>query len=383
MRYTKTNQGNVVFLNNKYFFFFFLTCKLLEMYYEKKEVAEIAKELGIDEENVQGLYKKISDMILEDKSYNGEIQFRQPLKVQWKITNRCNIRCKHCYEGEKCQEQLDEEQIQDVFNKLLNSNILQLTITGGEALLVDNLANYIRQCLEKKIRVNVFTNAILLDKFIDDLGEVENKELLTFEVSVDGSQKQHDYIRGVGNYERTMGNIRYAIEKGYKIITNTVVNGITQKSIVPMMKELNSIGVSTIQLSNLMLKGWAKDNQNELFISKEELAKVYREISQTIDFDFYYADITNDVYHSTGVGKLQKEGKNTWSCCAGEARITIDFNGDVLICPLFPQYTLGNIKDSSLDEIWNNPCKQDYIKSLRDLNKNKQTCFVYDQNFAK
>ena len=66
----------------------------------------------------------------------------------------------------------------------------------------------------------------------------------------------------------------------------------------------------------------------------------------------------------TGVGKLQKEGKNTWSCCAGEARITIDFNGDVLICPLFPQYTLGNIKDSSLDEIWNNPCKQDYIKKL-------------------
>ena len=50
-----------------------------------------------------------------------------------------------------------------------------------------------------------------------------------------------------------MGNIRYAIEKGYKIITNTVVNGITQKSIVPMMKELNSIGVSTIQLSNLMV----------------------------------------------------------------------------------------------------------------------------------
>ena len=74
MRYTKTNQGNVVFLNNKYFLVNELTCKLLEMYYEKKEVAEIAKELGIDEENVQGLYKKISDMILEDKSYNGEIQ---------------------------------------------------------------------------------------------------------------------------------------------------------------------------------------------------------------------------------------------------------------------------------------------------------------------
>ena len=53
-----------------------------------------------------------------------------------------------------------------------------------------------------------------------------------------------------------------------------------------------------------MLKGWAKEHENELFISRNELANVYREICENIDFDFYYADISNDVYH------LDKKGEN-------------------------------------------------------------------------
>lgn len=383
MRYTKTEQGNVVYIRNQYYIVNDLTCKLLNMYYEKKHISEIANELKIDEVEVQCLYQKISDMIIEDQSYDEQIKFLQPLKVQWKITNRCNLQCKHCYEGEKCVEQLSDDQIQSIFQKLLDSNILNLTITGGEALLVENLAKYVSQCLEKGIMVNIFTNGILLDNFIEQLGDVKNGNLLTFEVSVDGAQKEHDYIRGKGNYEKTIDNIKCAIQKGYKIITNTVVNGITKNSLVNMMKELHVIGVASIQLSNLMLKGWAKDHKDELFINRNELANVYQEICENIDFDFYYADISNNVYHLDKNGETKKEGKNTWKCCAGDARITIDFNGDVLICPQFPKYTLGNINQLTLLEIWNNPLKKDYINYLRNLNKDKQTCFVYDLNFSK
>lgn len=383
MRYTKTEQGNVVYIRDQYYIVNDLTCKLLNMYYEKKHISEIANELKIDEVEVQCLYQKISDMIIEDQSYNEEIKFLQPLKVQWKITNRCNLQCKHCYEGEKCVEQLSDAQIQSIFQKLLDSNILNLTITGGEALLVDNLAKYVSQCLEKGIMVNIFTNGIMLDNFIEQLGDVKNGNLLTFEVSVDGAQEEHDYIRGKGNYQKTIANIKCAIQKVYKIITNTVVNGITKNSLVSMMKELHAIGVVSIQLSNLMLKGWAKEHENELFISRNELANVYREICENIDFDFYYADISNDVYHLDKKGETRKEGKNTWKCCAGDARITIDFNGDVLICPQFPKYILGNINQLTLLEIWNNPLKKDYINYLRNLNKDKQTCFVYDLNFSK
>lgn len=383
MRFTETEQGNVVYVNGQYYIVNEWTFNLLKMYYDKKTIPEIAETLNMDENKIQVLYKEVSEQIKQNSDFEDNIEFRQPLKVQWKITNQCNIRCKHCYEGEKCIQQLSAEQINSIFEKLMNSNIMQLTITGGEALLVKNLALHVKKCLEKGIMINIFTNGILLNKFVDDLGDVKNKKLLSFEISVDGGKEEHNYIRGNGNYEKTISNISYAISKGYKIITNTVVSGIAKKSIVPMMKELNRIGVSTIQLSNLMLRGWANDNKDELYISKEELAEVYKNITEKIKFDFYYADISNTVYHSDGSGNATEEGKNTWKCCAGEARITIDFNGDVLLCPLCPKYTIGNINDLSLNEIWNNPFKKDYINQLRDLNKGKHTCFVYDQNFSK
>lgn len=383
MKFTQTKQGKVVFLKGQYYVVNELTFELLKMYHEKKSIEVIAETLNIEENQVQDLYQEISDQLIEDKEFKEEIQFLQPLKVQWKITNQCNIRCKHCYEGEKCVNQLSEEQISIIFEKLLDSHIQQLTITGGEALLVKNLSSHVRKCLEKNIKVNIFTNGILLDKFVDELGEITNRKLLTFEISVDGSRNEHNYIRGNGNFEKTISNIRYAVKKGYKIITNTVVNGITRRSIVLMMKELHDMGVSTIQLSNLMLKGWANDNKDELYISKEELNSIYKEISDKIDFPFYFADISNVVYQADGTGEVKKEGKNTWKCCAGEARITIDFNGDVLLCPLCQNYTIGNIIEMPLKEIWDNPRKKDYIDKLRSLNKGKQTCFVYDQDFKK
>lgn len=138
--------------------------------------------------------------------------------MQWKITNRCNLQCKHCYEGEKCVEQLSDAQIQSIFQKLLDSNILNLTITGGEALLVDNLAKYVSQCLEKGIMVNIFTNGIMLDNFIEQLGDVKNGNLLTFEVSVDGAQEEHDYIRGKGIIKKLLPILNVRFKKDIKLL---------------------------------------------------------------------------------------------------------------------------------------------------------------------
>lgn len=380
MKSTLTKQGNAVFVNGQYYLVNDLTFQLLKMYFEKTPITDIAHTLGIEEEQVNKLYKEISDQLLEGKEFKGDIHFLQPLKVQWKITNRCNMRCKHCYEGEKNMKQLNDEQIAVVFDKLINSSIQQLTITGGEALLVNNLAGYVRRCLDKGIRINLFTNGILLRSFIDELGEIANKKLLTFEISIDGSRNEHNYIRGEDNYEQTTANIVYVMKQGYKIITNTVVNGITKRSIIQMMNDLHDMGVSTIQLSNLMLKGWAKENRDELYISKEELQDVYKEISEKVHFPFFYADITNDVYRTDGNKEVKKEGKNTWKCCAGQARVTIDFNGDVLLCPLCQDYSIGNIAEMSLTDIWNNPLRSVYIDKLISLNKGKQTCFIYDQD---
>ena len=116
MKSTRTKQGNAVFVNGQYYLVNDLTYQLLEMYYERMPIIDIAHTLGMEETEVNRLYKKISDQLLEGKEFKGDIDFLQ-----------------------------------------------QLTITGGEALLVNNLAGYVRRCLDRGIRVNLFTNGILLN----------------------------------------------------------------------------------------------------------------------------------------------------------------------------------------------------------------------------
>ncbi len=41
MRYTKTEQGNVVYIRDQYYIVNDLTCKLLNMYYEKSILVKL------------------------------------------------------------------------------------------------------------------------------------------------------------------------------------------------------------------------------------------------------------------------------------------------------------------------------------------------------
>lgn len=382
MKSIKSGKENIIMINGEYFVANDITVKMLELYYGGYNISQISYALGISEEEVERKYNEISELIEAEEYYEGDILLNEPLKLQWKITNRCNLKCKHCYEGEKDSVEMTKEEIENAFEMFLKSNLLSLTITGGEALLVENLATYVSKCLRAKIFVKIFTNGLLLDKFVDELYEDIDLNFLSLEVSVDGTREVHDYIRGKGNFSRTVKNIEYAISKGITVITNTVVNKVNKDSIVSMMKNLHDIGVDNIQISNLIVTGWAKDNIDDLYIEKKELQYFYENIAKEIDFDFCYADITsNEVLVSRGKEKsLHSYGENTWKCCAGMGRLTIDHSGNVLICPSLNEYVIGNIKHNSIVEIWKNPLRNEYVKKLKKINENRKVCFIYDEN---
>ncbi len=118
------------------------------------------------------------------------------------IINECNLHCTHCYWwlNRKINEKdgLSSEEwrgiIRNTFKKL---RIPIVTLVGGEPTLRPDIIEVF--CEEMPRRVCVVTNAIYpLKRF---------KNLYFYWVSIDGTERIHDSIRGKGTYAKTKHNI--------------------------------------------------------------------------------------------------------------------------------------------------------------------------------
>ncbi len=128
---------------------------------------------------------------------------RVSLDFQWHLTNRCNLRCRHCY-----QEAFEDENLPEL--SLLAGRLLQgleeldrqtvLNLTGGEPLLLGEELFRLLALLDRHPRVlevMLITNALLIDRrTVAELASFA--KLTTIKVSLEGMERVNDAIRGGG-----------------------------------------------------------------------------------------------------------------------------------------------------------------------------------------
>ncbi len=137
---------------------------------------------------------------------------------QWHLTDRCNLRCRHCYQddfsprGELGTADLDRL-VQNLLGALEGVRI-SINLTGGEPFLYPHLERVIDR-LESSAAIeefNIITNATVLpDERLVFLAR--QKKLGLFKVSLESSRAEtNDSIRGPGNLEKVTAGIRRLID---------------------------------------------------------------------------------------------------------------------------------------------------------------------------
>ena len=158
----------------------------------------------------------------------------RPIGVQIDTTYRCNLNCIHCYFKE--QDHRNElttnqwvEEIEDLQNRF---DFLHCAWVGGEPLLRPDLLD---RCT-KYFKLNwVVTNGTI---GIPDL------KGCNFFVSIDGTKRCHELIRGKGTYERAVQNI---ISSKARICLGMTVNSINYGCISDVLEEwygTNVVGIN-------------------------------------------------------------------------------------------------------------------------------------------
>ena len=143
------DQRNLILWNGKYYVVNDLTFELLDMFDKNIKLKDIAKRTGYNQKELKILYSEIEQKLLSKDYYEDNLKLDTPIKIQWKITNKCNLKCKHCYLGKLDGFELPFEKADEIADTIINSNVMEVTISGGECLTYKGIEKIIKKFLIK------------------------------------------------------------------------------------------------------------------------------------------------------------------------------------------------------------------------------------------
>ncbi len=135
------------------------------------------------------------------------------------ITERCNLRCLHCYLGEVGSREMDLDTFRAVATSFAEIGGLRLIVTGGEPLLHSDFEGINETVAGLPCRSILATNGTLLtDTIAADLNFHE------VQISLDGMGDSHDALRGEGSFERALAGCRAVREAGLNLSIATMIH---------------------------------------------------------------------------------------------------------------------------------------------------------------
>ncbi|MGF6634849.1 radical SAM protein [Paraburkholderia sp. MM6662-R1] len=199
------------------------------------------------------------------------------------LTNRCNLTCKHCcvWSSPKGHHGLRREEAQEILNDVVRLyGPIRLVLGGGEPLMRpgDALA-ILRHSTDLGMQSLLLTNAMLIN---DGIGRnLAGIEGLRIRVSVDGTTRErHDFIRGIGSFERTVSGIKRLVDFGYdsrKLEVGCTIYPGWEDEMENILRFCDELGITIIKLKALSKLGRATEFWTNIPTTKpDEDTQLYR-----------------------------------------------------------------------------------------------------------
>jgi radical SAM protein with 4Fe4S-binding SPASM domain len=333
---------------------------------------------------------------MREKASNPKYKTELPEFVAIKLTNRCNLRCKHCYqwnedgyhhhmEAEEQNLDIDPVIVKQLFNdtKRVKS---RLYLWGGEPMYHRRFGEILEMLADDPREVTICTNGLLMEKYMEQLNEIsDNLELL---IAVEGFERDHDLIRGKGSFRKTMDAIDMLLEhrrlgqfKG-RISVHCVINNANIYYLYDLMDSFEKQGIDLV----LLTFPW--------YISQDTSSQMDSYFSEHFDWLLPIDENSKNSWHAfkykiepkhlpSLMEQLRKINDRIWEirlryqpglefdeierfvtgeamtsrcatdCLALATRIDVTPNGNISACKFFSEFSVGNLKEQSLDEIWN------------------------------
>ena len=180
----------------------------------------------------------------------------RPLVV-WNMTNRCNLKCMHCYikaEDRKYQDELTTEEAKAFICDLAQMKVPVLLFSGGEPLLRKDIFELGSLAADLGLRPVISTNGTLIDS-----ATARNIKAAGFQyvgISIDGGPETHDRFRMIpGAFEMALRGMRICLDYGIKTGIRFTVNKYNQEDLPEIFDLVEKEGIPRFCMYHLVYAG--------------------------------------------------------------------------------------------------------------------------------
>lgn len=284
------------------------------------------------------------------KSENKEVRRKKFLKIYIEITNVCNLHCAFCPETKKEKKSLNVEEFESVIKKVCDYTDLVCFHVKGEPLLNQNLERFLDICEKYGLKVNITTNGLLIEKWIEVFKKAKALRQLNISLHSVEQNKNIDedkYLKYVFESVEEIRKVSNVIISYRLWNINSLENNKMNKKILSEIEKFYHI------------KKIDKRAKKEKFIELDE------NIFLNQDYKFTWPDITSK--------NINEKGK----CYGLRNQLGILSDGTIVPCCLDSNgdISLGNIFEiDSLEEVINSERAKSMVEGFKKYELKENLC---------
>ena len=295
--------------------------------------------------------------------------------VHLEASGKCNMRCVHCYQAKyvKSGAALSHTEILHLLDDLQDMQVNSVGVSGGEPLMMPQLTEILKAIEERDMRISaIFSNGLLInEKFVETITSLRSRFSLF--ISLDSIPGANISFRGIREknsrrvLERILTNIRSLANRGIGVVINTMVNTENIGYLDEMYRTISQLGIECWRIGFPKSTPQFKKHSDKFKIEWNNIAEhcltlLRQHLENKMPFRLQIEYLFREELFEQGLQALSAldfvcdyEGRRS-GCC-------VKPNGDVVSCAYCSDLPIGNIRESSIQNIW----YSDQMESIKTM----------------
>lgn len=273
--------------------------------------------------------------------------------VSWMTTNKCNLRCKHCYQDaspEAYAHELSTSEAKTLIDQIYAAGFDIMIFSGGEPLLRHDIYELVSYAAEKGLRPVFGTNATFIT--LDVAKRLKEAGAVSMGISLDSlDAAKHDEFRGLpGAWQATVNGMKACREAGLMFQIHTTALDWNEEEITDITDfavKMGAVGHYVFFLIPVGRGKYIQDTSLEV-IANERLLRRLMQKQREVPIPIK----PTCAPQFTRVAKqLEVPTRFSRGCLAGLTYCIISPEGVVRPCAYMVE-EVGNVRETPFDELW-------------------------------